>query len=556
MLNKYKVYFHNTVLYGEVIQAEYYDQLMEKYKGNPYIEALRPILSREEAEYILSNFPSYSPEEKNLPEHYRIHCVDTITELRVPFNIIIDTEQCISRMIRQGYVGRNPLTIEVTKQLNVGYEAIAKKDIGFLKNHCYLISTASSQIILGPSGIGKSKAIELILLSFPQVIIHKKYKEKQFYTHQIVWLKVDCPFDGGIKALCLKILKTIDGLVGTTYFEKHDDKSVAVLIPIICEIATNLGLGMLVIDEIQNLNEAKGEDSDKMLNFFVDLINTAGFPLILIGTLEAESIFNSKFQDARRGTGEIPPIWGRMTNGKEWNKLINKIWEYQWVKNECILTTKISDALYNESQGIIDLAIKLYRLAQMRAISTGYEKIDENIIHSVAKDCLSLVRPMLNALKSGTKKAVKPYKDLYLPNSIIDNYKAKSLNALDTYEEAKNLEKTIRDKKDISKLAAVSEISSWLIQAGFKAEDCIKYAQEVTSESSDYTDIAGLRKKAFLLAGQSIPNNDAITTYVAQKTTKKVPKNNENLNCVPVVSQNSSEKFPDIFQKKYILKNT
>ena len=35
-------------------------------------------------------------------------------------------------------------------------------------------------------------------------------------------------------------------------------------------------VGILVIDEIQHLSEAKGGGSDKMLNFFVTLVNTIG----------------------------------------------------------------------------------------------------------------------------------------------------------------------------------------------------------------------------------------------------------------------------------------
>lgn len=65
------------------------------------------------------------------------------------------------------------------------------------------------------------------------------------------------------------------------------------------------------------------------------------------------------------------------------------------------LTSEISDALYNESQWIIGITIKIYAMAQMNAISSSSETTTAHGIHTVAKEQLSLIQPMiLSKLKS------------------------------------------------------------------------------------------------------------------------------------------------------------
>src|SRR5262245_42655258 len=71
-------------------------------------------------------------------------------------------------------------------------------------------------------------------------------------------------------------------------------------------------LGMLVIDEIQNLSEAKSGSSARMLNFFVQLENTIGVPFILIGTPMAIQALSGEFRQARRATEQGGVYWERM----------------------------------------------------------------------------------------------------------------------------------------------------------------------------------------------------------------------------------------------------
>jgi hypothetical protein len=73
----------------------------------------------------------------------------------------------------------------------------------------------------------------------------------------------------------------------------------------------------------------------------------------------------------------------------------------------------LNDVLYEESVGIIDFAVKLFLLAQVRAISSGIEKITPAIIRSVARDSLRLAQPALHAIRTGDMRAVATMTDLH-----------------------------------------------------------------------------------------------------------------------------------------------
>ena len=93
-----------------------------------------------------------------------------------------------------------------------------------------------------------------------------------------------------------------------------------------------------------------------MLNFFVTLINTVSIPVILIGTPKALPLFQNEFRQARRSCGQGNIFWNRLDNNEEFTMLVEGLWEYQWVKNPQELSNDIINTLYDESQGIIDIA--------------------------------------------------------------------------------------------------------------------------------------------------------------------------------------------------------
>jgi hypothetical protein len=235
---------------------------------------------------------------------------------------------------------------------------------------------------------------------------------------QIVWLKLECPSQGSTRQLCINFFSTIDRLIGTNYLAQYGKakNGVDVMMAHMAHVANLHAIGVLVIDEIQHLRTSK-IGSEGILNFLVTLVNSIGIPVILIGTLSGIPILQTNFRQARRASGLGSLTWDAMPNNKSWGYFINKMWAYQWTRDFTPMTAEIELVLYEESQGIIDIAVKLFMLTQLRIISIrevkeGSEVITPALIHRVAREDLRIVQPMLNALRAGDKKALEKYDDL------------------------------------------------------------------------------------------------------------------------------------------------
>lgn len=73
----------------------------------------------------------------------------------------------------------------------------------------------------------------------------------------------------------------------------------------------------------------------------------------------------------------------------------------------------LSEVIYEETQGITDLAIKLFMFAQERAITSGEEKLTPSIIRSAAKDKFNLLQPALKSFKDKDKTDLAKFEDAY-----------------------------------------------------------------------------------------------------------------------------------------------
>jgi hypothetical protein len=146
-------------------------------------------------------------------------------------------------------------------------------------------------------------------------------------------------------------------------------------------------------------------------------VNTIGIPVILIGTMGALPLLQGDFRQARRASGLGSLVWERMENEPTWNYFVERMWSYQWTREMSPLTDEVRQALYDESQGIVDVLINLFMMAQMRAIQLGVlrrrpEHIDAGLLRQVAGEHLRLIAPMINALKRGDREAIAQYDDI------------------------------------------------------------------------------------------------------------------------------------------------
>ncbi|MBU3128494.1 ATP-binding protein [Clostridium tagluense] len=481
---------------GIAVKAIYNEQMLDEYNGNPLIEALTPILSKEEVIDELSIYPYFEEKERDLDAKYRLHCVQRLFQYFEPLNKHIEIEQRFSRVIRQGYLARNPLAPEYSENLQNGYKAI-KLGQYTLNSNSEFRTTASGFTIIGISGIGKTTTVGRILSMYPQIIVHSKFKGQHLNLYQISWLKLDCPFDGSIKGLCINFFNSVDRLLGTNYYNKFGTgrNSVDTMMPRMSQIASLHCIGVLIIDEIQHLSLAKSGGSDKMLNFFVTLVNTIGIPVILIGTTKALPILQGEFRQARRGSGQGDLVWDRMRNDMSWELLLTGMWELQWTRKHCDLDKEIIDAIYYESQGIIDLAIKVFAMAQLKAIATGKELISIDMIHQVANESLKLVKPMLDALRSGKLHEIAKYQDI-MPVDI-EGFYQEQLSKVDFNKKINEIKERKKDKKQNTTENLAEEAIFKLVQLGIEVSEAKGYVEKVIKDNSNMVDETLIVKEAF-----------------------------------------------------------
>lgn len=465
-------------------QAKYSNQVVLDYKGNPLIEALPGIWSSDEVVDLLTNNEGHHDGERTLDVQYRFHCVQRLFHYYQPLEQQIDIEQRFSRCIRQGYLHRNPLSAEYVKSLTQGHRGL--KEQKSYKSLEAFRPTAAGFTIIGLSGVGKTSAVTNVLNLYPQVIVHTRYKEKTLVLKQVVWLKLDCPHDGSVKGLCMGFFEAIDRVAGTNYFENCFRSTIDVLMIRMAQAARLHCLGVLVIDEIQHLSLAKGGGSEKMLNFFVTLVNTIGVPVVMIGTSKAMSVLQSEFRQARRGSGQGDLIWERMKKDAAWNIFVSSMWDNQWTKQIVPLTDAFNDALYYESQGIIDVAIKLYAMVQIRAIALGTETFLPSDLSVAASEKLGLIKPMLDALRSGDKKKINVYADI--ASVSIDDYYSACSTALD---------RSLNMKTNKTSLAEKSMLK--LLELGVEPQKAKYLTGKIIATHQDAKTVADVVRAAYQL---------------------------------------------------------
>lgn len=371
--------------------AKYKDAIIPEHNDNPFVLALPDKLSDKEVIEALSYYPQIGCNTSIEKPHIRKEFLVRLEQFIQPMPEYLNAYRFIERALRQSYSSKNPLSPSTMSYLHyLDYKSLSVQPSTGAFN-----AKGTAISIIGESGIGKSIMLEQILSNYPQVIKHKEFKGNNIDINQILWLKVDCPHDGGLKGLCHSILNRLGECTGIHY---KPDREVATLQNQIEILLRSNFVGVLVIDEVQRLTLAKTGGAGKFLSFIVKLINTSGVVIVFCGNPELSNLFKQEFRNARRAESGGYIEMNKMGEDM-WDVFIEELWYLQWTSIKTPLTPQLSKKLYSLSDGIVDIAVRTFKEAQEIVIGTNSEKIDENILDLAHQQACPLTKDLMS-LKS------------------------------------------------------------------------------------------------------------------------------------------------------------
>lgn len=380
-----------------------------EYDKHPLINRLPRPLSLREVKDRITHHPPLCPSERSLPAHLRQDLVlMRLRELFIPTMRQVIHVQQVGRLLRTGYVGvegfgQRRLT-EFLDQMDGG------ASLGEVTAHVEPSAYCGS--LLGPSGGGKTTATKAALSLLPQVVEHRVPETVQ----QLVWLRIECPTSGTPKQLCTAFFFAVDKVLGTAYYGEYGSLTTDHMMLRMAHVALKHRLGLLVVDEIQFLAESRVGPKD-VLNFLTSLVNVINVPVMLVGTMPALEMLTRTFRNARRANGFASDVFERLPAGPEWRAFVRELFPFQWTNVTTELTDALSAALHDASQGIIDIALKIFMLAQIRLMRASELKATREVItpallHRVVREDLKLVHGLLQALRKGNDRKIARLDDL------------------------------------------------------------------------------------------------------------------------------------------------
>ena len=378
----------------------------------------------EELISALSVLPEYHDNVRNENQAVRMMELSAIQRIYVPSEMSIEIySKMYLALVRS--LQKKSTNIAI-KQRYENYKAIQQQ------SYNGILGGSDSFTIIGTSGIGKSSAISRAI----SVIAENRIIEtKNLCTPIIPFLVVQCPFDSSVKGLLFEILRKVDETLGSNYYQfaLKARATTDMLIGSVAQVALN-HIGMLVVDEIQNVANSKNGKS--LIGALTQLINNSGISICMVGTPESAVFFEQAMPLARRAVGLT---YTTMNYDEYFQSFCKVLFKYQYTKQRTEITPVIIEWLYEHSSGIVSVVISLIYDAQEIAILTGKEVLNLETLNEAYQQRLSLlhgyIQPSVIQNKSTTRKK-KTIADLNI-NQTNDSQKQENYSIAAIAEKAK-----------------------------------------------------------------------------------------------------------------------
>lgn len=396
---------------------QYFPHPNSKYRGNPYIEGLGLPLSTAQF-YANCEIPfqcdlDLAGVDESLHSYFIRTAIDQLADVYTSPDEAYRLYDQIRRMIEAGYTRRNPVGADVRRLL----AAIDRDKAEPWKASHVLslgLSVQYSLLLLGLSGRGKSTMVRQICQQIPQTIEHDRYTD--LHGHEIIvsrvqvtYLYIEIHDRRGQKALLLNLLESLDAITGESYSHAHRSRSVNELISVVQKSFIGHGVGLLILDEAQNLaKSAKSEvisnNEKTTMKFLEELFNRVGIPLMFVGTLATMKLFESEMTLTRRATKNgFMQLVSCELESSFWHRFIRLICQTRLLKNQTTSEDMLRQHIHYLSAGIPAIATSLVRAALSYLTHLKPQDQDLSIAaldHTFNRE-FKILNPALTALRKG-----------------------------------------------------------------------------------------------------------------------------------------------------------
>jgi hypothetical protein len=387
-----------------VVRAKYVEAAAPEYRNNPLIEALPQRLSTEEFYRVFTRSSWSEDSQRQCSPECRIEFVDS-TSFFVPSRLHLDLYQCVHGLLQKSYQHRSPTRPEYWRSVASQVEEVLNP------NELAPPRPRLSKALIGFPGTGKSVTALRLGELYPKAISHGIYNDKTINIIQIPIIYVEARKDCSVRDICLQTLAYVDEIAGTKWLSSADRLNIDGLVIAVAKVTRLHAVGVIILDELQELSPSKSGGYNATLSFLLRLANTRINGILFVGTPEAHVFKNEAMRYIRRTSGI--PEWRPMEyNTADWRNFVAAMWKCQFTRTPTPLSDALSELLHSLSFGVPDLAIEIYKEVQLTLIQQSrradLEVITPGLMAKIAllkfeKD-IQAMRKIINAEKLGSAR--------------------------------------------------------------------------------------------------------------------------------------------------------
>lgn len=338
------------------------------------------MITGDELKDCMKCLPQYTTNIRNLCQANRLVALNDIYHIYIPNEMSVEVYSKLYLAMLRSLQKKSTNT------------AIQQQYVNMEKNLAVdtqgVIGGSDCFTVIGKSGIGKSATISRAV----SLISEKGIIELDSpYLKVVPCIVVQCPFDCSSKGLLLEILRSIDSFIGTNHFEKalKTRTTADMMLSKVAQVLLN-HVGLLIVDEIQNVVHHR--NGRQLVAMLTQLINSSGISICMVGTPEVEPFFSSVNYLARRTLGLK---YDSYEYGEYFEVFCRILFQYQYVKEETVLTEKMTDWFFEHSNGTLALVVTIFHDAQEIAILSGKETLDIEVLNQAYQQRMGMVQGFL-----------------------------------------------------------------------------------------------------------------------------------------------------------------